>query len=257
MILDPQVTRLGLRRAMARSNDAVLVILQPCTVRFVGVSGRRLLVAWEHPLPEAGQKAGRPHQYYLFPPLIVQLLISPAAQSVTRMMLGMAGKDVCLTMTDSGGSYELRWRANPKTFAAPPEFVHMLTPPEGLVEISYLSISDAAHQAVANLVMLHAAQGVPPDKLAILVDLLSSKVTLNGQTILHGARGRHFFDPRLIIRALEFIKARTIRVGLSTLPGTGRAILTLLSQEQDDWRVHCALLSIGLDTQKFYSLPPD
>ncbi len=248
------MVRLGLRRAMARSSTAVLCVVQSRSIRMVGVSGRRLVVSWEHALMGPGAAAGRPVQYFIFPPLIVQLLIGSAAQNLTRMRLGMAGKDVCLTMTDSGGSYELRWRADPNSFEAPPELAHMLTVPDGLIEVSYLSLSDAAHQAVANLVMLHATQDVPPNKLAILVDFSPSKLVLNGQTILHGLRGRHFFDPRLIIRALEFIKARTVRVGVNPIPGTSRAVLTMLA-EQEDWRVHCSLLSIGPDTQKLYPLP--
>jgi hypothetical protein len=252
--LEPQVVRLGLRRAMARSRDPVLCIVRPKSIRFVGVSGKRLLVSWEHALPEPWEK-DQPTQYFLFPAMIVHLLISAAAQDVMRMMLGMAGKDVCLTMIDASGSYELRWRANPGSFPAPPELRQMLVMPEGLVEVSYLSISDAAHQAVANLMALHSAHGVPPDKLAILVDFLPSKLTLDGQTIVKGTRGRHYFDPRLIIRSLEFIKARSVRVGLQVVPDTPpRAVLTMLAAH-DDWYVHCSLLSVGMDTQKLYPPP--
>ncbi|MBN1888486.1 MAG: hypothetical protein JW850_10865 [Thermoflexales bacterium] len=254
VVLDPHIVRLGLHRAMARSTDAVLCIVRPHKVAFVGVSSRRLLVAWEHALGEDGRQASRPVQYYLFPPLIVHMLSGHAAQSVTRMRLGMAAKDVCLTMTDAAGSYELRWRADPASFPAPPEFSKMLAVPEGMLEVSYLHISDAAHQAIANLVMLHSVHDVPPNKLAILIDFSPSHLTLNGQTVMHGIRGRHYFDPRLIIRALEFIKGRTVRVGLNVLPGASRAVLTLLA-EQDNWRVHCSLLSIGLDTQKLYPPP--
>ncbi len=254
VVLDPHIVRMGLHRAMARSTDAVLCIIRPNKVAFVGVSSWRLLVAWEHALGEDSQQAGRPAQYYLFPPLIVHMLSGHLAQSITRMRLGMAAKDVCLTMTDATGSYELRWRADPASFAAPPEFAKMLAVPEGLLEVSYLHISDAAHQAIANLVMLHATQDVPPNKLAILVDFSPSRLVLNGQAVVQGMRGRHYFDPRLIIRALEFIKARTVRVGLNVLPGASRAVFTMLA-EQDQWRVRCSLLSIGIDTQKLYPLP--
>lgn len=252
--LDPCVVRAGLRGVLARSRDAVLIIAQSNHARFVAVSERRLLVSWEHALLPGSAPAHRPPQYFLFPPLVVHLLISNAAQDITRMQLGMAGKDVCLTMTDANGSYELRWRADLNSFPAPPELAHMLAAPEGLTEVNYLNLSDAAHQAVANLLVLHSAQDVPPGKLAILVDFSPSKLVLNGQAILQSAHGKHYFDPRLIIRALEFIKARVVRVGLNLLPGSNRAVLTLLA-EQDDWRVHCALLSIGADTQKLYPLP--
>ena len=139
--LDPQVVRVGLKRAMARSRDAVLCIVRSHSVRFIGVSGWRLLVSWEHALAGSGAQVERPPHYYLFPSLVVQLLAGNAAQDITRIMLGMAGKDVCLTMTDaSSSSYELRWRANPQSFHAPPELMHMLTPPAGLIEINYLDI---------------------------------------------------------------------------------------------------------------------
>jgi len=132
----------------------------------------------------------------------------------------------------------------------------MITVPKGLLTISYLSLSDAAHQAVANLVNLQSLQGIPPEKLAILIDFSSSHMTLDGRSIVRGASGAFYFDPRLIIRALEIVKANTLQVGVTPLPAGHRAVLTLLAK-QDQWRVQCALLSVGADTQKLYPLPPE
>jgi len=40
------------------------------------------------------------------------------------------------------------------------------------------------------------------------------------------------------------------------LPGGVRAVLTLLA-DQEGWHVQCALLSIGVETQKLYPLPQE
>jgi hypothetical protein len=57
------------------------------------------------------------------------------------------------------------------------------------------------------------------------------------------------------MRALEFIKSDTVQVGLTRVAEPNRAFLSILAK-QDGYTVHCALLSIGVDTQKLYPLPP-
>jgi hypothetical protein len=59
-----------------------------------------------------------------------------------------------------------------------------------------------------------------------------------------------------VIRALEFLREDTLRVGIAPLPAGERGYLSLLSKD-GDWVVHCALLSIGRDTQQLYPLPPE
>lgn len=249
--IEPQLLRTGLKRAMTRNRDTVLCILSPTSLRLISVSSLRMMVSWEHPI--AGPQ--RP-QYYIFPALVTHLLTGPLGQDLQRITLSLAGKDVSLGMTDAYNDYQWRWQADLRHFYAPPEFVHMIAVPRGLLTISYLSLSDAAHQAVANLVNLESLQDIPPEKLAILIDFSSSHMTLDGRNIVRGARGAFYFDPRLVIRALEIVKANTLQVGMTPLPKGHRAVLTLLAR-QDQWRVQCALLSVGADTQKLYPLPPE
>jgi hypothetical protein len=248
--IDPKVMRTGLRRAMTRSRDTLLCAMGPASIRFIGVGGLRMMVSWEHPL------TGGDSQFYVFPPLVTHLLTSPASEDIRHITLSMAGKDISLGMVNDYNQYQLRWRADLRQFMAPPEFTQMLTVPKGMLTLNYLSLSDAAHQAIANLVNIQSMQNIPPEKLAILIDFSSSYLTLDGRTIVHGAAGAFYFDPRLIIRALEIFKANTLRVGMTALPVGHRAVLTILA-EQDNWRVQCALLSIGTETQRLYPLPPE
>jgi len=236
---------------MTRSRDTLLCTLGPTAIRFIGVGGLRMMVSWEHPI--AGPASP---QFYVFPTLVTHLLTSPASEEIHHITLSMAGKDISLGMINDYNQYQLRWRADLRQFMAPPEFAQMLAVPKGMLTLNYLSLSDAAHQAVANLVNMQSMQNVPPEKLAILIDFSSSHLTLNGRTIVHGASGTYYFDPRLIIRALEIIKANTLRVGMTPLPVGHRAVLTILA-EQDSWRVHCAVLSVGAETQRLYPLPPE
>jgi len=249
--IEPRLLRTGLKRAMTRNRDTVLCILSPTKLRLISVSSLRMMVSWEHPI--AGPQ--RP-QYYVFPALVTHLLTGPLGQELQRVTLSLAGKDVSLGMADADNEYQWRWQADLRQFYAPPEFTQMITVPKGLLTISYLSLSDAAHQAVANLVNLQSLQDIPPEKLAILIDFSSSQMTLDGRSIVRGISGAFYFDPRLIIRALEIVKANTLQVGVTPLPAGHRAVLTLLAR-QDQWRVQCALLSVGADTQKLYPLPPE
>jgi len=234
---------------MTRSRDALLCVAGPRSIRFIGISSPRMMVSWEHPLTGPDSP-----QFYVLPPLVTHLLTSALGQELARITLGTAGKSVTLGMTDEHGQYEMRWPADLRQFLAPPEFSHMLAMPKGMVTINYLSLADAAHQAVADLVNMQSAQNIPADKLAILVDFSASRLTLDGRTIVHGTSGTFYFDPRLIIRALEVIKSNILRVGMTPLPTAHRAVLTLVA-DQGDWHVQCALLSIGADTQKLYPLP--
>jgi len=249
--IDPQVLRTGLERAMTRNRDTVLCILGPVSIRFICISGLRMMVSWEHPITGPASP-----QFYIFPALVTHLLTSSLGEELTHITLSTVGKDVSLGMSDAHNQYQWRWRADLRQFLAPPEFAQMLAVPKGMLTLNYLSLSDAAHQAVANLVNMQSMQDIPPEKLAILIDFSSSHLTLDGRTIIHGASGTYYFDPRLIIRALEIIKANTLQVGMVPLPVGHRAVLTLLAT-QDRWQVQCALLSVGADTQKLYPLPPE
>jgi hypothetical protein len=103
---------------------------------------------------------------------------------------------------------------------------------------------------------MHADRRINPTKLAILIDLNFGRLLVDGEEIVTTESHRYYFDPRLVIRALEFLKEETLRVGITPLPiNRRRGYLSLLSKD-GDWQVHCALLSIGQDTQRLYPLSP-
>jgi hypothetical protein len=250
-VIDPQVMRTGLKRSVTRSQGPLLCTLRPASIRLIGTSGMRMLVSWEHPI--AGPTSP---QLYVFPMLVTLVLTSTLGQELTHITLATAGNDTVLGMSDSRNQHELRWRTDLRQFLAPPEFAQMLAVPKAVITLRYLSLADAAHQAVANLVNLQSMHNIPTEKLAVLVDFSSSLLTLAGRTITPGARGAYYFDPRLILRALEIIKSDTLQVGLTPLKVGHRAVLTLVA-DQEGGRVQCALLSIGMDTQRLYPLPPE
>ena len=247
--IEPRVVRTGLKRAMLRSRESLLCVLGPTSIRFIGISGQRMMVSWGHPVTGPATPS-----FHVFPTFVLRLLTTTLGQELTHLSLGTKGKETVLELTDKNGQYALHWPSDLRQFLAPPEFAHMLAVPKDMLGLRYLGLSDAAHQAIANLLNLQAMQNIPSEKLAILVDFSASHLTLAGRTIVHGASGAYYFDPRLLIRALELIKSNTVRVGMAPLPLLHRAVLTIMA-DQDGWRVQCALLSIGVDTQKLYPLP--
>jgi hypothetical protein len=234
---------------MVRSSETLLCVIRPTSIRFIGITGLRMMVSWEHPTTGPAEP-----RFYVFPRLSIHLLTSMLGQGLEKITLATAGQQVVLGLTDERGQYELRWRDDLRQFLVPPEFSQMLATPPAMIDTDYLSLSDAAHQAVADLGTLQAAHNLPKEKLAILVDFSASHLMLDGRTIIHGTSGTYYFDPRLLIRALELIKSNTLRVGMMPLQIGRRAVLTLLA-DQEGWHVQCALLSIGMETQKLYPLP--
>lgn len=249
--IDGQALSTGIRQAIARSEESLICFIRPDTIRFVAVSGLRMVVSWEAQLESPASDS----MVFLVPPVIADLLMSEAVRSQPGVEIGRLGKDVILRLMDHLGSYEIRWKSDLATFPAPPEFGELLKVPDVLIDVPYLRISDAIHQAVAKLVRLESDEQVSQSKLAILIDLDFGRLSINGEEIVVGKSRQYYFDPRLVIRALEVIKDRTIRVGISPLAEVPRAYLSLLA-EQEGWIVQCSLLSIGTDTQKLYPLPP-
>jgi len=247
--IEPRIMRGGLKRAMVRSGETLLCAIGPASIRFIGITGLRMMVSWEHPMTGPAEP-----RFYVVPRLAIHLLTSMLGQGLEKITLATVGQQAVLGLTDERGQYELRWRDDLRQFMVPPEFPQMLATPPAMIDTDYLSLSDAAHQAIANLGTLQATHNLPKEKLAILIDFSASHLTLDGRTIIHGASGTYYFDPRLIIRALELIKSNALRVGMMPLPAGRRAVLTLLA-DQEGWHVHCALLSIGMETQKLFPLP--
>ena len=244
MRIDGQVLSTGIRQAIARSEESLICFIRPDTIRFVAVSGLRMVVSWEAQLESPASDS----MVFLVPPVIADLLMSEAVRSQPGVEIGRLGKDVILRLMDHLGSYEIRWKSDLATFPAPPEFGELLKVPDVLIDVPYLRISDAIHQAVAKLVRLESDEQVSQSKLAILIDLDFGRLSINGEEIVVGKSRQYYFDPRLVIRALEVIKDRTIRVGMSPLAEVPRAYLSLMA-EQEGWIVQCSLLSIGTDTQ--------
>jgi hypothetical protein len=249
--IDGQVLSAGIRQAIARSEDPLICFIKPDTIRLVAVSGLRMVLSWETQL----QSPASGNQVFLVPPVIADLLMSESIRSQPGVEIARRGKDVSLRLIDHLGSYDIRWKSDLAAFPAPPEFSELLKVPDVLIDVPYLRISDAIHQAVAKLVRLESDEQVSQTKLAILIDLDFGRLSINGEEIVVGKSRQYYFDPRLVIRALEMIKDRSIRVGVSPLVEVPRAYLSFLA-EQDGWSVQCSLLSIGTDTQKLYPLPP-
>jgi hypothetical protein len=215
---------------------------------FVAPGGLRLVVLWQFDLKRRLSDSA----IFTIPPMVASFLATEAIRGTVEIELD---EDVVTVLTqDRWGRYELRWRSDVSDFAAPEEFNRLLNKPSHLTEVSYLHLSDTVHEAVAKLVSMEEQQ-IHPTKLAILVDLGRPTLSIDGQEIEAGTRHQYYFDPRLIIRALEFIKSDTIQVGLTEVTEPNRAFLSILAK-QDGYTVHCGLLSIGVDTQRLYPLPP-
>jgi len=250
VFLDGNILWSGVTQAISRSQDPVLCIIRPSDVTFAAVSGLRLVVSWQFQLSETLPVGA----VFVIPPTIASFLMAEAVR--TRVELAIRGRAVTLALQDEMGRYELRWHSDVASFPAPQAFNRMLIVPDNLVEVSYISISDAAHRAVAKLATMESVEQIHRTKLAILVDFSRSRLVINGQEILSGPQARYYFDPRLIIRALEFLKTDTVRVGVTPLLGVNHRGFLSIVTEQNGYRVHCALLSIGMATQKLYPLPP-
>lgn len=251
LYLDGKVLCKGVQQAISRSEEPILCLIRPGTVKFVAVSGLRLVISWETALrqPAPGNLA------FVIPPMVAELLSCDVVCSQVAVEFLLQGNEVIARLTDHLGTYEMRWASDVGSFPAPDAFGQLVKIPDSLMEVSHLRFSDVTHQAIANLVRMEADEQVSPTKLAILIDFDLGRLSVEGTEIVSGESRRFYFDPRLVIRALEFQKEKMLQVGITPLPGGGRGCLSLLS-ERDEWRIHCALLSIGTDTQKLYPLPP-
>ncbi|OQY18546.1 MAG: hypothetical protein B6I34_10580 [Anaerolineaceae bacterium 4572_32.1] len=251
LYMDGKVLWKGVRQASSRSEEPILCLVKQDTIKFVAVSGLRLVVSWEiklyHSVPL--------YLAFVIPPLIAQLLSSEAVRDQAKVEIAVQGDNVALRLVDQLGHCQIHWESDLASFSAPIQFSDLIKVPDALLEVPYISFSDAIHKAVAKLVRLEAKGEINRNKLAILIDLDLGRLSVNSQEIIAAESSRYYFDPRLVIRALEFIKEQTVRVGITPLKLAKRAYLSLWAK-QDDWTVHCSLLSIGMDTQKLYPLQP-
>jgi hypothetical protein len=251
LYIDGKTLCTGVRQATSRSEEPVLCLIKADTITFAAVSGLRMIVSWQTQLrqPVPGSLV------FVIPPLMAELLSSEAICSQVGVEFITHGGEAIARLTDHLGKYDIRWKSNIAAFPAPDSFGQLMKEPGVLVDVPHLKFSDATHQAVAKLAQMEADEQIAPSKLAILIDLDFGRLSVEGEEIVTTDRHQYYFDPRLVIRALEFLKEKTIRVGITPLMGERRGFLSLVS-EQDGWTIHCALLSIGMDTQKLYPMPP-
>jgi len=241
----------GIQKAASRTEEPILCLMKDDKITLVAVSGLRLVVSWETQLREPVPG----NLVFLIPPLVAELLSCEAICAQVGIELALHGQSAMVRLTDHLGSYELRWKSDFSSFTGPEAFAQLIQVPRTLVTVPHLRFSDATHQAVAKLGYMHADQQISPSKLAILIDLDFGRLLVDGQEIFTTESRRFYFDPRLVIRALEFQREATLRVGITPLAGSKRGYLSLLSSD-GDWTVHCALMSIDRDTQQLYPLPP-
>lgn len=240
----------GVRQASACSEEPILCVAQGHDLTFVAVNGARLVVSWRFRLPAAVSSP----LIFGIPPMIVSHLTTARTKKDKDVDVVLKGSEVSLTARDEVGRYEMRWRFDLHTFPAPLEMSRMLVLPSTLVRLDYIQLSDSIHRAVAKLVDMESQRHIHRTKLAILVGLSQGLLTVDGQEIGPQSMGDYYFDPRLIIRALEYVHAEQIEMGLTSLD-LQRAFLSIVDR-QPSCIVHCALLSIGLDTQRLFPLPP-
>ena len=244
-----QVLVEGIRQASARSDEPILCIARRSSLTFVAVSGLRLVVSWEFALPTQLERPA----IFVIPPMIVNHLLAVTGPGAGKADLVLEGNDVALITSDELGSYELRWRSDPGGFPAPPELNRLLVVPAALTRLDYLEVSDAIHQAVIQLVDMESHRQIHRTRLAVMVTLSDGHLSVTGREIETRVTNRHYFDPRLVIRALELVKADHVEMGLTSL--SPRSSFLSIVSRQSDRLVHGALLSIGLDTQRLFPLP--
>lgn len=247
--VDGDILWAGVRRVSSRTKEPILCVLRGQTMTFVAPGGLRLVVLWQFDLKHKLSE----NAVFTIPPMIASFLTTEAIRDTIEIKVDE--EMITVVTQDRWGSYELRWYSDVAGFTAPAEFNRLFTRPSTLMAVSYLHFSDTIHEAVAKLVSMESDRQIHPTKLAILVDIGHPTLRIDGQEIEAGARNRYYFDPRLIIRALEIVKGDTVQVGFTKVTDPNRAFLSILAK-QNGYTIHCALLSIGLDTQKLYPLPP-
>ena len=84
-----QVLSTGIRQAVARSEDPLICFVKPDTIRFVAVSGLRMVVSWETQL----QPPATGNLVFLVPPMIADLLMSESVRSQPSVEIARRGKD--------------------------------------------------------------------------------------------------------------------------------------------------------------------
>jgi hypothetical protein len=245
--LDGNALTAGLQKVGSYLTQPALCLLRGPLLKLAIVSDLRLAVSWQ--IQRKPEDQG--DSIFLIPPEITQRL----GENVKKpLRIQVEDNRVTLTSRLIEDTLRLQWLSDPQSLQAPPQFGEMLIQPKNLIEVDYMALSDAVHYSVSKLVKQEAEQLVHRNKLAILFSLQQGELIVDGREITRGEIDNYYFDPRLIVRSLELLDTRAISLGLTKLGLGSRAILSLVSRD-GEWTMHCALLSIGLDTQKLYPLP--
>lgn len=245
--LDGELLWSGIQRAAALTDEPILGIAHGQALTFVVLKGGGLVLSWRFPLPEGVDGS------FIFgvPPMITSHLVTHLAVGTGAVHLGLNGPEVTLVANDAAGSYELRWRFDLNAFPAPQDLGRLLVPPEILLSAEHLNIADAIHRAVASLVRIEREGQIHRTKLAILLGMSNGDLLIEAHEIRGWEQGCYYFDPRLIMHALECIRGERVWLGLTAL-SPQRAFFSLVDR-QPNCLTHCALLSIGQDTQRLIS----
>ncbi len=240
----------GVQRASAYADEPILCVAGGQRLAFAVVSGARLMISWQFRLPTPIQ----PPIVFVIPKVIAQHLVASPVGGQARVELLLRGSEVTLTSRDAKGPFELRWRSDLHLFPAPAEMNRLLAVPSDLVRLNYLQLSDSIHQAVARLIAIESQQHIHRTRLAVSLSLSNGHLVVDGREIAEEATDQYYFDPRLIVRTLEHIRAEQVEVGLTDL-GPRRAILSIVDRRSDHI-LHCALMSIGLETRLLFPSSP-
>ena len=245
--LDGRALLNGLDWAASHTRQPILCILERDVVKISFMGGLRLAVSWQAFRSEGDYGDGS----FVIPPEM-----TPELQRLPRMPLTLqiSGQRASL---GAGQSPLLRksWSFDLKSLAAPPQFAKMIALPQGARQVDYVTLSDIVHKAIATLGDKDVNEAVPRNKLAILVNVQQGILEMDGVEISKGQPERFYFDPRLIVRSLDYLQGKVVDLGIQRLGFGNRAILHLVSTEHDH-TVSCGLLSISLDTQRLFPLPP-
>lgn len=242
--LDGQMLWKGVRQVSACTEEPILSIAHGRHLTLVVFREARLVISWHFRLSPALDES----VVFGIPPMIASHFCksAPPVPSSTRMAVN--GSDVSLSAHDVDGPFELRWRFEIGEFPAPPDLYRLLQPPPGAIAVSHLEIADAILGAAARLMALEVERQLHRSKLAVVVGMPGERMVVDGREVCKEPPGFYHFDPRLVTRALEFMRADRIEIGLTPLDQE-RAFLSLV-ERQPDYTLHCALLSLGLDTQR-------
>lgn len=239
----------GLREALACSEDPILCVVRRRVIIFAVLCGARLVVSWRFRLPTTVDGA----IVFVVPHIIANHLVATPPRGDERVDLVLRGDEARLTAFDDKGTYELHWQSDLRSFPAPPEMSRMLSLPSDLIQLRRVDLGASVHRSMVKLGNMESQQHIHRTKLAILLALSRGHLTMNGQEIAARSTDEFYFDPRLMVRALEFIGAEWIGIGLTRL-SPRRAILSFVDK-QPHCTLHCALLSIGTDTQRLFPIP--